>query len=179
MTELEKHLAKEIKKMSGKIITIGLNDSLFRYIENNSAITECMSMNSTIYDKSDSRGFFSFNKTLSANKLRKKFKKKKHTNLIMNIKHIEKNIKTVIRDSIYITKDNVYIYGAKKDFDVDLLKKRYKRYKVDIDYTEYKNSYVMKIDVKKAKNNKIKDIFYYLGDTIHNGIELFSDFLVN
>lgn len=179
MTDIEKHLSKEIKKMSGKIITIGISDKLLECIENNNSITECMAMNSTIYDKGDGKRFFSFNKILSANKLRKKFKKKKHTNLIMNIKHIERNIKTVIRDSIYITKDTVYIYGAKKDFDVELLKKRYNRYKVEIDYNEYKNSYVMKIDVKKAKNNKIKDIFYYLGDTIYNGVEIFSDFLVN
>ena len=179
MTDIDRYLIKEIRKMHGKIISIGLNDTLLSVIEKNPNILECMAMNSTIYDNGDGKGFLSFNKILSANKLRKKFKKKRHTNLIMNIKHVKKNIKTVLRDSIYITKENVYIYGAKKDFDVDLLKKRYKRYKVNIEYNEYKNSYVIKIDVRKAKNNKIKDIFYYLSDTIYNGIEIFSEFLVN
>lgn len=180
MKDIEKYLLSEVKKMEGRIITIGLNsEAVFKEIEKNDKITECMAMNSTLYDKGGSKGFFKRNKTLSAKRLRKKFKKKKHTNLIMNIKHIEKNIKTVLRDSIYITSCNVYIYGAKRDFDVELLKKRYKRYNVDITYKEYKQSYVMKIDTSKAKNNKILDIFYYVGDSLYNGIELFSDFLVN
>ena len=178
MLEVDKYLAKEIANMKGKLITIGLSNKLLGCIEKNQAIVECMAMDATEYDKNKNYGLFGPTKVLGLKKIRKKFKKKKHHILIMNIKHIKRNVKTIIRDSIYITKENIYIYGAKKDFDVELLKKRYKRYKVIIDYTEYKNSYVLKINVTKAKNHKILDMFYYISDSIYNGVELFSDFLV-
>ena len=103
-----------------------------------------------------------------------------HTNLIMNIEHISNILKTIIRDSIYITSKSIYIYGVKDCVDIELIKKRYnKRYKTKIDCYEYKNSFVMKIDATQAKNNKILDVFYYFFDTLYNAIELFSDFLVN
>lgn len=180
MKEVNSYLIKEIKKMDGKIIIIGLdNEKILNSIEANPNIIECMSLNSTSYDNSK-EGKAGRGKVLSVNKLRKKFKKKKHTNLIMNIEHIKDVLKTVIQDSIYITNKTIYIYGIKECVETNLLKKRYsKRYKTEIDCYEYKDSFVMKIDVTKAKNNKILDMFYYITDTIYNGIELLSDFLVN
>ena len=91
MKDVGNYLVSEVKNMEGKIITIGLDiDKVFTAIEKNTNIVECMTLNSTLYETSDIRRLIRRNKTLSASKLRKKFKKKKQPQLIRLLLCIDK-----------------------------------------------------------------------------------------
>ena len=43
---------------------------------------------------------------------------------------------------------------------------------------DFKDEIIIIIDNTKSKNNFFKDILYFILDTLYNGIELLSDFLV-
>ena len=89
-----------------------------------------------------------------------------------------KYYKHFIKDSIYLNNNKLYIY-ADKSIDKDLLIKNYKRYNVDIEYTEYKSGFILTIDNTKSKNNFIKDILYFIKDTFYNIAEAIGNLLIS
>jgi hypothetical protein len=66
--------------------------------------------------------------------MKKKFKKKKIDSIILNNCSLKQMLNTFIRDSIYMTKTSVYIYGSEDVIPSDLLIARYKRYDTKIEY---------------------------------------------
>lgn len=175
-----KDIVKLIESLKGSMIGIGLEEKeLLDAIEKNDAIYECALLNSIALENEEKRKRIPGRKRrLAIRKLRKKFKKKKHQVMLINYKHIEDYLKTVVRDTIYITDGDVYIYGLGED-EVELLKSRYQRYHVTMDIKKRKKGYLMTIHVGMAKPHFILDRFYFLFDTLSNGVRLLSDFLVN
>lgn len=170
-------LNKYIKNMEGKIVGIGLsNASLLSEINKNNKILECDLLESIDINKSGDDNNKK-NKKKYVKNMKKKYKKKKVDYMLINLEVAEKYLKRLIRDSIYINKNVIYCYCDKK-YDYEKIIKRYNRYDTKIELLELEDGKIIKINTTKAKNNMLKDFFYYILDTLNNIADLIGDLLV-
>lgn len=163
-------LSKEIKNMEGNVLAIGdFEENIIKQFIKNKKIIDC-----NIIGNSKATVDYECGKSkkVRLSKLRK-FKHKKINYLICNY-DIEKYLKTFIKDSIYITKDYIYFMTKK----TTKLKELYNRYDVDIEETKLDKETLLKINVKKAKNNIFKEAFYSIIDFIKEVIELITNLLL-
>ncbi len=116
-------------------------------------------------------------KTVNIKKIRKVFKKKRIDNIICHYETIKDFLKTFIRDSVYITKGTIYIYGEKAD--LEKLIKRYNRYTQNIEVQEKEDVFVLTIDIQNAQNHKFKDMAYWWADTLEAFVDFMTIILVN
>ena len=56
--------------------------------------------------------------------------------------------------------------------------KNYNRYKVEIEFTEYKNGYLIIVNNTQSKNNYFKDKIYFIKDTLYNIAETIGNILI-
>jgi hypothetical protein len=167
-----KLLESNIKKMQGNVLAIGINDdNLLKAINKNNKILECNILSNNL--NSNKKG--KKNKKFYLSKLRKKFKKKKIDYLICDYKTLEDFLKTFIKDSIYITKG--YIYFCTNN--PELIKKKYLRYNIKLEEIKCSDNTVLIIDVSKAKNNKIKELYYQIIDGITYLIDIITELLLS
>ena len=153
-----KNLCKEI---SGNVVTIGVDyKTVLDELDKN--------------EKGKKR-----DKIVSIKKIRKIFKKKRIDYIICNIEDINRFLRTFIRDSVYINKEKLYIYGSKNNIDLELIEKRYNRYNVIINITEYDKDVLVEIDNTKAFNNVLKDMFYNIADILYSIYNAIGDLLIN
>jgi len=171
-----KYLLDQIKHLKGRVIVIDVEDYLIDAIDKNDAITECFELNSL--STKDKWHLSLFSKRLSSKKMKKKFKKKKIDAIILNNKALKPMLITFIRDSIYISKGYVYIYGDEKEIPTELLIDRYNRYNTKVEKID-ENGYILKIDSSKAKNNWFKDLGYLIMDNLVDFNDLLASYLTN
>ncbi len=177
MKDLLNELSSITKNLEGKLLGIGLyDDKLLKVIDNNHQITTYDILNS-LEEESINDGVKK--KVVYIRKLRKHYKKKKINNIICNYMEVKKHNKYFIKDSVYINRQHLYLFGDTKDVDLQLLIKRYNRYRVTIIKKEFKDKFLLIIDTSKAKNYRFIDIYYFISDSLYNGIELLSQFLLN
>jgi hypothetical protein len=175
MDKIYEQLIKKTNDLYGDIIVIGIDsDKLSKKLESNNNI---VNINYLSADIKEGISLFSNPKNINVRKFRKQFKHKKHDFLICNNDQMRNYYKYFIKDSIYMTKTKIYLIGSNEE-DIDLLFKRYSRYSVTINKEISDNNYLLIIDVKDAKNNKIKDAYYYFKDTLYNMFEYLSNFLI-
>lgn len=168
------------KNLSGKVLVIGLeNKTALQVLDKNENIVELYTMNFNGKKKTKDKTRGRRGKTISIKKIRKVFKKKRIDYIICNIEDINKFLRTFIRDSVYINKTKLYIYGNKDILDSELIEKRYKRYNTNIVITEYNQELLIEIDNSNAYNNKIKDIFYNISDIGYDMLNVVGDLLIN
>lgn len=173
-----KNLCKEI---SGNVVTIGVDyKTVLDELDKNEKIANLYSMqfNGKKRSKKKEKGK-KRDKIVSIKKIRKIFKKKKIDYIICNIEDINRFLRTFIRDSVYINKEKIYIYGSKNNIDLELIEKRYNRYNVTINITEYDKDVLVEIDNTKAFNNVLKDIFYNIADILYSIYNAIGDLLIN
>lgn len=165
-----------INKLYGNIIIIGkFNDDLENLIDENKKIISCEHLtNETKNGKGKSKK--RINKSINIKKIKKRYKKKKHDFILCNIEDIFKYKKTFIKDSIYITKEEIYLFG-KKD-EIEDIQEKYKRYTNQIEKERLKEGIVLKIKTNFMPA-KLKNIYYYVYDTIMYIIDLISDILIS
>lgn len=176
-----KYLIEIIKKIEGNVIGIGLDDKLLAGFKSNNKV------NVYTIDKAITKIGFTKNKkrktssgkTINIKKLYKYFRKNSIDCIFCNAEEINDYLKYFIRDSIYLDKKVIYLYGEKEIIDVDLYKKRYKRYNSKIEIKEYKNNLLLIIDNSNSKTNWFKNKIYYIADTFYNFIEFISNVLTS
>lgn len=174
---VNKELIKSIKQMNGKIIGIGISEQkILDTIDKNDSILMCDLLNSNISSNNNSTGKKS--KTFYINKLRKKYKYKKINNIICNVEEIDKYLKTFIKDSIYINKDEIYFYSLKK-YDSAKIINKYNRYNTNIEKINCSDGLIIKINTKQAKNNYIKDKLFYIKDSFEILADIIGDILAS
>lgn len=167
-------LKKYLKKISGKIIGIGIDDiNLVDIIEKNNLVLECDLLNSISKNKGNSNGKA---KRIQIKKIKKLYYKKTIDYMIINIEEIKKYLKTFIKDSIFLTNKEICYY-VKDCYDKDLIVKRYKRYTKKIEVKEYEDGYIIKINTENTKNKFIKDKIYYIQDTLYNISDIIGNVL--
>jgi len=168
------------KDFSGNVLTIGLEfPTVEQVLEKNDKILKSFSMNFNGKKRAKKYEKGKRGKLVSIKKIRKIFKKKKIDYIICNIEDIDRFLRTFIRDSVYINKNKLYIYGYKKNIDLVLLEKRYGRYDTTIEVLEFENQLLITIDNTKSKNHKIKDFFYNISDSGYWLINLIGDILIS
>ncbi len=168
------------KCVSGRVLLIGVEDSnIFDIINSNDKVLICDSLNNfkskKMYCDSTTT---SSSKVIKVKKLRKVFKKKKVDFIICNFSEIEKHMKSFLSNSIYINSNMLYIYGNKNDVDTDDIIHKYKRYCKNVKIEFNKDDFIIYIDNKTTKTNKIKDKFYYAVDTVSNIRNVIADIMM-
>lgn len=169
------------KEVSGNVVTIGVDyKTVLDELDKNEKIVNLYSMqfNGKKRSKKKEKGK-KRDKIVSIKKIRKIFKKKRIDYIICNIEDINRFLRTFIRDSVYINKERLYIYGSKKNIDLELIEKRYNRYNVIINITEYDKDVLVEIDNTKAFNNVLKDMFYNIADIFYSIYNAIGDLLIN
>ena len=83
----------------------------------------------------------------------------------------------LIKETIYIGKNTLYLFGNKDKVNYYLNK--YRRYKISYDLKEYNNNMIAYIDITKAKNKKIRDRLYIFSDKIESFVNLLIDVLTS
>lgn len=165
------------KELSGKIITIGIDDKIITMLKQNK--------NVDIYDISKTTGISLFQKKkrttssgkkINIKKLYKYFKKKSIDCIICDYEQITSYYKYIFRDSIYLNNKKIYYY-AKKDIDIEYINK-YKRYLSKITIKEFEDYNVIIVDNSNSKTNKLKNIIFYISDTFNNFIDFISNVIV-
>lgn len=166
-------LKNVINKLYGNIIIIGkFDDELENLIKENKKILSCDHLTNKFSKGKTKSGK---NKNINIKKIKKKYRKKKHDFMLCNIEDIIKYQKTFIKDSIYITKDEIYLFG-KKD-NIEVIKEKYERYTNCIQKKRLKEGTILKIKTNFLPA-KLKNIYYYMYDSIMYVIDLISDILI-
>ncbi len=173
-----KYLLDIIKKMKGNVLTIGIDDKLLNCFNNNSCVN--------VYTLDRAKGIFGKSKkrrdnkgkTINIKKLKKYFHKKSLDYIVIDYSEIKDYIKYVIRDIVSLNNNKVYIY-CDKEVDIELLVKRFKRYKASSIIKEFKDNYVIEIDNGNSRTNWFKNKIYYIPDTGYNIIEFISNVLIS
>ena len=117
-------------------------------------------------------------KKINIKKLRKTFKKKSVDTIVCNYEEIHKYMRFFVKDSIYINKGKLYLYGKKEEFVLEDIESFYKRYKTTITITEYDKEFLIEIDNSQAKNNFIKDKMYSIKDLMVSIINFIGDIMI-
>ena len=87
--------------------------------------------------------------------------------------------KYFISDSVAIGRGKVYIYGESRFIDPKNLINRYKRYGTKAFLEVDGDSFLIVIDVEKAKSNWFKNKIYLVVDTFHNIGDMISVALIS
>ena len=172
--KINSNLKKYLKKINGKIIGIGIKEiNLIDIIEKNDAIVECDLLNSISKNDGSDNGK---SKKISIKKIKKLYRKKSIDYMIINIDEMKKYLKTFIKDSIYLTTKEI-CYFVTKEYEKDVIIKRYQRYTKKIEVLECDDGYIIRIDIENTKNNFFKDKIYYIIDTLYNLSDIIGDIL--
>lgn len=168
------YLLKTIPKIEGNLLGIGISDSkILKKIEENPKITTCNLLDDNKQVNSESEK--AKTKKINFNKLRKVFKKKKIDYLIVDESIIKDKDKNFISDSIYITKSTIIYLTS----DKEKISKKYLRYNTKIEEIKCLDKYALKINVKNAKNNKIKEKIYQIVDFFNYIVDIITELLLS
>lgn len=170
-----KEFDKQLKEFAGSILIIGdLGEKANELLDNNTNITETYWLNSSssILDNDDESSI-DVASDFNLADLHKHLKKG-IDNIICNYKEIEKVIPKFIRESLRVTKKNIYIYFT-KEIDYELILKKYKRYNLSCEVEEYKEFNFLIIEANDIIVNDFKEQYYYLVDNLEKIYNNISD----
>lgn len=163
-----KNVLYDIKKMNGFVLGIGnLSKNILDEFNKNPNIgvsiisNENYSFESGTVEKKKKRKKKK-GKNINLKKLKKYFKKNKPDYIVCNISDINDYLKYFIKDSLFITKNKIYIYSTEEHIDLTEIKDKYSRYNVSVKYQ--KKSLI--IDTKDYKKSRVKNILYFIKDTL-------------
>lgn len=160
-------LAYDIKNLKGYVLGVGiLNDKILTALEKNDFVDVNILTNNNIEIPKKSKLNIQSNekkgKKIIIKKLKKYFKHHKPDYMICNIDDVKKYLKYFIKDSLYITKDKIYIYSNNLDLSLEEIARKYKRYTKKV---EIFNDYVL-IDTTNYQPSLFKNMFYYIIDSL-------------
>ncbi|MDD3392074.1 MAG: hypothetical protein PHE54_00780 [Bacilli bacterium] len=178
MNKISKYLSDNLKKAKGSVLAIGLNDQkLLDDMEKNNDITYVELLSTNIGSDGSKKSWFT--KKVTIKEFKKKYKKKKINYIVCDYHLIKDQLKHFIKNSVYINKEYLYLFGDKDEIDIDLITKRYSRYNTSIDIIENNKEVLIVINNSKAKNHFFKDIYYLIIDSLYNVLDLLGTFLAN
>lgn len=177
---IKNELTEILNNSFGNILCIGLNDKeLLNIIDKNNNIIKCDILNNNSIGMSIDNTKGPKSKTISIKSIKKVFKKKKTDLVICDYRHITKYLKTFVKDSIYITKGNVVMYGKFTNLELEKLISLYNRYEIKNIITNEKNNYIIKFEINNIKTNKLKDFGYLITDFLSELYDIITDLLVS
>lgn len=174
-------LEEIIKKIDGNVLTVCLDDKLMKHVYDNNKIN-LYSINSNndtgLFSRKKNKRKTNKGKIINIKKLRKYIKKKSVKHMFCNMNEMFSYYKYFIKDSVHLNNNKLYLYFNKK-IDKDLIIKNYKRYNIKIEEIEYKEGYLLIINNQESKTNLIKDIIYFIKDTLYNIAEAIGNLLIS
>ena len=169
---MNKKLISIIKKLTGSLVCYGITDEkIADAIDNNDNIYDCDLLNSDYSSGGDGK-----NNNIMIKSIKKRYRKNKVDYMIINLDEVDSYIRKVVVDSTYVAKKNIYIYGTNNDNVLDIVDK-YKRYNLKIIKNDYKDGYIVSIDITDLHSNKLKDFIYYFNDTLIYIIDKIGDII--
>ena len=174
-------LEEILKEIEGNVLTVCLDEKLMKFAYNNDKINlYSIDSNTTngLLGRKTSKRKTNKGKTINIKKLKKYINKKSVKHMFCNMNEMFNYYKYFIKDSIYLNNNKLYLYFD-KNIDKELIIKNYKRYNIKIEEIEYKNSYLLIIDNTNSKSNLLKDIIYFIKDTLYNIAEAIGNLLIS
>ena len=177
---MKENIIKEIKKMNGSLLGIGIDDAgMLDAIENSNGIDLCYILSNG--GKSGNKKFKLFKKgrtkKINIKKIKKYFRKKSIDNILCDYKVVKKFYKSFVPNSIYVNKEKILIYGNIKE--LEKIKEKYERYTDNIKIEKTNKSFILTIQSKNVKTNFLKTDYYKIKDTFSDGLDYLTDFLSN
>lgn len=173
MKKIENELKEILENISGNILLIGnYSIKLEEIISKNENILYC----DQLIGNNNSNGNTKVKKSkkLNIKKIKKHYKKNKINNTIVNYEEVKDYKNTFVKDSTYITKGNIIVIDRNND---ETIFNMYKRYTKDIKIINCLDGKIFVINSSKAKNNKIKDMYYFIHDLIINVFDTIGNLL--
>ena len=158
-------LKKEIKSLDGSLLLIGEFDNRNFPLDNSRNIQEIFYLNGNAEGASDSE--ISTKNIASNMHLRElhKYFKDGVDNIYCNFDEINKHIPSFIRESLRITKKNIYIIFSNKN-SYKKIEKKYKRYKINCNLYSFDNINIAVIEANDIIVPFFKESYYYIIDRI-------------
>ena len=179
MKTIDSYMKQIIQKGKGNVLAIGPTETMINALQESDAISICDVL-SRENNKSNQKTIFRRkSKTFNFKKMRKTFHRKNKDMVIGNIVELERYMKTFIRDSIYITKGDIYLFINDCNYDFDLLIKRYQRFDITYSLEQGEDGIILIIQVGNAKNHYWKEKIYYIVDTIMDIADIIGDTLIS
>ncbi len=170
----DRYLKQKIKNVDGSLLVIGeLGDNIESYITSNQKITETYWLNSNSIDDLTDDEAIDIGKDISLNKLRN-YLKQGIDNVICDYSEIKNHIPEFIKESLNVTKKNLYLFTKKGDKYKKLLKK-FKRYKLNYTIEELEDGNVIVIEINDIIVNRFKEKYYYFIDQVEKYYDKISD----
>ena len=181
---IEKELSKILKNIEGRILLIG-NDSnsLNKIVLDNNNILSCDIFNANISKgNAKSKGSLGSNNTkqIALRKIDKEYKKKELDYIFCDIEVVKNEINYFIKNSLYLSKNRIFIYGNINDYDLETLIERYKKYNLEMNLKEKNDTYILEI-YSSSKYKKIKTklnlVLYNTVDSINKLTNFIGDLM--
>lgn len=161
-----KELKQTIKALVGSVLIVGdFGEKFEETLDKNTKITETywVNANSQVQEQTDEPVIdvaydFNFAKL-------HKYLKKGIDNTFCNYNEIKKVVPKFIRESLRVTKKNIYIIFDKKS-DLEFVLKKYKRYQLSYEVKTDDKFNLLIIEANDIIVNEFKEIYYYLYDNV-------------
>lgn len=178
MSKIEKILIDSIKKMNGYVLGFGnLDEKTIKEIDKNKNISEFMLLSDNCINTGGKQKA-KRKKHILYKKIRKKFKKKNVTNVIACYDDLKKYRRRFISDSLFLSKENIYVFIKDEDIDEELVERRFKRYHQEVKLIECSDGFVLHIKKIKYRKNKFRDTLYLFLDSISDMVSLIGDLFI-
>ncbi len=168
-------IKKILKSLEGTVVAFGFKGEKFSSILNSNNKIISFDIMDEISKKNKKES--SKSKKIDVTDLRKKYKKNKVNAILIDVDVMNRYMIYLIKETIYIGKSNVYLFGNKDKVDYYLNK--YKRYNINFKTNLYNDNMIAYINISSAKNNVLKDKFYLLKDKLELFINMLSDILTS
>lgn len=153
-----KCLYEIIEKLKGNVLIIGIKDeNVIQKIEENSNIQTCYFLNACKKEKNENKEKKQ-TRNFNIHYLRKKFRKKKIDDILCHVDDIYPYLKSFVKDSVYINRGYLYLYGESTTYDLEKTVKKYEKYHASVTVTTEKNFFFMTVSNQKSKTNRWKDM---------------------
>lgn len=171
--KIEKELTNQIENLKGKLLVIGtFSDKIIDSIEANENIIFCdILSNNNNSDSTDTKS--KNNSYIKVEELKKKYKKKKITDIICDYNDVEICFPIFFKDVFSIFNNNLYLY-IKKDKSTNLEKNLNK---LSINYEKKEDSNYFLYIIKNKKISIIKSNLIYLQNKLEVIIEMLSNIM--
>lgn len=157
--------------LEGKVLCFGIQrEEELKFIEENDKIQECFLLNSIDLETGQQKKNKKRKRTTTPKQMLKKWGKKGIDILVINEEEFKNYEKKLLPLFIQLTRFTIYLYHVP---DFEKIQKRYKRYHTT---TMQKKEYI-EVDVKNAKQNIVKNMWYFLIDSCMDFFDMMSDIL--
>jgi len=177
MNKIEKTLLNSIENMQGYVLGFGnIDDKIIKAINKNNEISEFVLLSDDCVSDDDTKS--KRTKKIPYRRIRKKFKKKNVTNIIASYDELGKYHRRFISDSLFLSKQNIYVFIKNEDIDIELIEKRYKRYHQKMKLIECSDGFLLHIEKIKYRKNVFRDKIYLFIDLVVDGINFIGDLFI-